>query len=283
MNELRMLLEAIEGDAALAAAERFRERIEALDRLDAYLPRIDRADTELTRRMQDACAQLEALNAALYRRIREDIRADHDGGRVLERFTDVDVLQAYGQDYDHLDELVAGVLQLPEPTPPTRELGAEMVFYQPTPARHVFAMIARSGLGEGDALVDLGAGLGHVPLLAAICTRARAVGIELEPAYVACATQAASALGLANAAFLQQDARDADFAIGTVFYLYTPFRGTILREVLDRLRHEAMCRDIRICTFGPCTPVVAQEDWLVADVAPQTDRVVVFRRQIAQS
>jgi hypothetical protein len=61
-----------------------------------------------------------------------------------------------------------------------------------------------------------------------------------------------------------------------VFYLYTPFSGTILRAVLDSLRREAASRPIRICTFGPCTPTIAEEQWLEPTGALDTDRIAVF-------
>jgi hypothetical protein len=78
--------------------------------------------------------------------------------------------------------------------------------------------------------------------------------------------------------FAQQDARTADLAAGTVFYLYTPFLGTILRAVLDALRREAASRPIRICTFGPCTPIIAREPWLLETTGTLAeDRIAVFR------
>jgi hypothetical protein len=86
-------------------------------------------------------------------------------------------------------------------------------------------------------------------------------------------------LNLANVTFIQQDARDADYSFGTVFYLYTPFTGTILRSVLDSLRSEAANREIQVCTFGPCTPTVAKEEWLDVVGALRTDRPAIFRRR----
>ena len=38
---------------------------------------------------------------------------------------------------------------------------------------------------------------------------------------------------------------------GTIFYLYTPFLGTILRGVLDSLRREAASREIRVLVRQP--------------------------------
>ena len=137
-----------------------------------------------------------------------------------------------------------------------------MVAYQPTPARHIFEMIRRCQFTADDVFVDIGSGLGHVPLLVAVCTPARAVGIELEPSYIESARKSAADLQLRNVGFIAQDVRDADLSTGTFFYLYTPFRGTILRTVLDRLRAQANTREIRVCTFGPCTPLVEAEPWL---------------------
>jgi hypothetical protein len=81
---------------------------------------------------------------------------------------------------------------------------------------------------------------------------------------------------LNRAIFLQQDAQAADFSVGTVFYLYTPFTGTILRSVLDLLRREAASRRIRICSYGPCTSVLVEEAWLTAAAMPAIDRIALF-------
>jgi Histone methylation protein DOT1 len=176
-----------------------------------------------------------------------------------------------------LDELIIGVLQFEEPDTTTVQPAAEMVFYQPTPARHIFDLLERTALIEDDMLVDIGSGLGHVPMLTSICTKARSVGIELEPAYVDCAQQAAESLNLSRVTFIQQDARSADFSNGTVFYLYTPFTGAILRATLELLRQQAKSRPIRICTFGPCTLAIAAEDWVDAISQVRPDRISIFR------
>lgn len=213
----------------------------------------------------------------LHRRLRAAIRAGQ-GRELFRRWRqgvreprDID-----GEGYDALDELVAGVLRLADPGGALLPLAPEMVFYQPTPARHVLDMLARTALGPRDVLVDLGAGLGQVSMLAALCTGARAIGVEWQPAYVACAERAARTLRLDGVRFLAQDARAADLSGGTVFFLYTPFRGAVMREVLDGLRAQAARRPIRLCTFGPCSRVVAHETWLRADGPIGADRVVLF-------
>jgi predicted RNA methylase len=125
-------------------------------------------------------------------------------------------------------------------------------------------------------LIDLGSGLGHVPLLASICTHARGLGIEREEAYVRCARQCAERFRLDRVAFVQHDARQVDLSAGTVFYLYTPFTGPILREVLSHLKEKSTKCPIRVSTFGPCTDVVALETWLEALTEPDPAQITLF-------
>lgn len=276
MERLRALLAQIEHDPALARPDGVPARLDALDRIDACLPH---AAADLRQAAQAAVDRLEALNAAFYGDLREDIRNGRGAARLL-HYATAWAREAPTHDpqaYDLLDELIAGVLPFAEPQAPQIALTPDMVFYQPTPARHALTMIRDSGLAAGDVLVDLGSGLGHVPLLAAICTEAETVGIELEPAYVACARQAALALNLANARFVEADARHADLASGTVFYLYTPFKGAILAEVLQRLREHAARRAIRVCGFGPCTATLAAQPWLVRQDVGDAYGPAVFR------
>lgn len=276
-------------DRSLDELDRFRERIEALDRLDAYL--LDRRssirDSQSTgaghdRRARSLYAKLEAANLKLYETMRDEIQRGASPNMFLpwtlksDRTEDA-IRLAAGESYDYLDELVSGVLRFVKPDAPIAQLPAEMVFYQPTPARHIFDLIARTQLTERDVLIDLGSGLGHIPLLTSICAGARTNGVEVEAGYVNCARQSAHELNLSTVTFLLQDAREADLSCGTVFYLYTPFRGTILRAVLDLLRRQAVSREIRVCTFGPCTPIVAEEPWLKPLEPLEAGRIAIFR------
>jgi hypothetical protein len=285
MNAVESLIGELECDHSLEEPRRLRRRIEALDQLEAWLVHGESArliGPEIYQRAKAIHGKLEAVNAELYQSIRREIQRGA-GRNILFQY-----LPEFGADrvsdgimnkegYDYLDELIGGVLQLQEPVAETAPLDVEMVAYQPTPARHVLDLIRRTELTERDVLVDLGSGLGHVPLLVAICTGARSVGVELEATYVDCARRSTLALNLNNVTFVQQDVRAADLLGGTVFYLYTPFTGTILRAVLDSLRREAASREIRICTFGPCATTVAKERWLEADGVVETRRITVFR------
>jgi hypothetical protein len=240
-------------------------------------------DPELWRRTENLRDELEADNRAIYQQLRHAIRQGHGARSLLEwipdpLFADTPGQHEDGERYDYLDALLSGVAAWHEPDGEIIPLGQEMVFYQPTPARHIFDLLRRLSLGEHDVLMDLGSGLGHVPLLAAICSRAQCIGIEREAAYVACAQRCAGELQLTNAHFIQQDARAADFSRATVFYLYTPFTGGLLRSVLDRFAQEAAIRPIRVCTLGPCTEVVAGEAWLMPmDAHHAADRIALFR------
>ncbi len=110
--------------------------------------------------------------------------------------------------------------------------------------------------------MDIGAGLGQVALVVALLSGARAVGIEIEPAYVAVARRSAELLGRLRVSFRAEDALSADLGAGTVFYMYTPLVGDLLGQMLGRLRREAAARPIRICAYGPCVSKVAAQEWL---------------------
>lgn len=273
-------LAELEADSSLFEPTRLRQRLEALERLEDVLAWS--APQHRDDRVIALCDRLEAASQPLYGSIRHDIQRGLGAETLLEWARAVGLRDDAGEPdggagYDHVDTLLTGVLQLEEPASVIAELAAEMVFYQPTPARHIFGLIRRTGLSGKDVLIDLGSGLGHVPLLAAICTPARCIGIEWEAAYVECAQRCANALNLTHATFMRQDARDADLSEGTVFYLYTPFRGAMLGDVLAKLRQVAATREIRIGTLGPCTSIVARERWLETDCAAGPDKPALFR------
>jgi Histone methylation protein DOT1 len=291
IDALQHLVEQFENRPSLIEPNQLRQRLEALDQLDAYFPPTPQtvvdAEAELYRRARAISARLEAVNCELYEAIRCEIRRGAGRDALLRWVNSSPEIESgpatgMGYDYpgigyDYFDELISGVLPFEEPLDGHIHRKSEMVFYQPTPARHIFTLIGLTALTATDVLVDIGSGLGHVPLLVSICTGASSIGIELQTTYVERAQQCAQRLNLNRVAFLHQDARVADLSSGTVFYLYTPFTGSILSSVLNLLRREAATRRIRICTYGPCTSVIAEEPWLEATAAPQTDRIAVFR------
>lgn len=278
----------LENEPWLAEPNKLRERLEALDRLDAYYPfapQVAGASESfgqmLPVRAKAIRDRLEAVNTDLYEAIRCQIQRGSRAHGLLQwippslAIEDLDE-SANGMGYDCVDELISGVFQFEEPDDGDIPRDSEKSCYQPTPARHIFSLIGLTALTADDVFVDLGSGLGHVSILVSICTYARSFGIELEASYVECAQQCARRLNLDQVTFIQEDARAADLSVGTVFYLYTPFMGFILRTVLKRLQREAATRRIRICSYGPCTSVVAEESWLVATTAPEAHLITVF-------
>lgn len=275
-KDLQELITQLEADSFLFAPDQVRRRIDALDELDAHLGGSGPDDALQDERVKVLRARIEAANSEQYELVRREIWRGGRADALLRLLSDAGD-PAPGLSYDYMDELVSGVLQLREPDSADVPPGHEMVFYQPTPVRHILQMIRVSGLGADDVLVDLGSGLGHVALLATMLTGCVSYGIEVEEAYVACARECAESLGLGRVRFVQEDARIADFSAGTVFHLYTPFTGTMLANVLERLRSESASRPIRICTLGPCTSVVAEASWVFANGQTGAEGIVLFR------
>ena len=222
-----------------------------------------RADLlELEARAAALSRRLEAVNERTARRLADRIGAGRYTGAGLRRaFARLATFDRSGR-YDALDLLVEGMLAAGEPAEVRHPREPEMVGYQPAPARAILSLIERARVGPGDLLYDLGSGLGRVAILVALLSGARAQGLELEPAYVEYAARSARLLGLPGVQFVQGDARQASLAGGTVYFMFTPFRGAMLRQVLERLRAEARARPIRVCTLGPCTAEVAGASWL---------------------
>jgi SAM-dependent methyltransferase len=165
-------------------------------------------------------------------------------------------------DNTYLDVFLNGVLDIGMTPAETTPLLPEMIGYYPTPAHVILALIEQARLSAHDVFYDLGAGLGRVALLVGLLTAAQVKGVEFEPAYCAYAQQRAHNLHLRRVTFINADARAVDYADGSVFFLYTPFTGRLLQEVLVKLRAEACTRTISIATYGACTRDVMQQPWL---------------------
>jgi hypothetical protein len=229
---------------------------------------------------------LEQANEHLYEAFRIGIK--------LERFTPSEILERLSgyiepslheewddpPRYDHLDTFVDGVLRVGVLPRAQREPDPEMVLYQPTPARIVLDMVRRLQLGPDDVFYDLGSGVGRVTILAALLSGACAKGVEYETAYAEYAQRRVKELSLSRVEFINADARDVKYADGTVFFLYTPFKGKILQRVLALLRDESRRRHIRVCTYGPGTMELMEEGWTVGAGHPEPDihQVAIFEQ-----
>lgn len=291
-------------DAALARLSRTRERSDAagfiernraLDELEMHLLELKHHAEDkdvVSQRIADLATRVVALrdrfqrmNDSMARRLRERIAAASiSPDELLATFREyVSGARNDARDdvqYDDLDALVAALLHTEEAVDEGAvEWHPEMVRYQPTPARLVLAMIEEICPTESDVFVDVGSGLGTVSTLVSLLTGARAVGIEWHPGYCAHARRCARGLNLSSVSFVRQDAREADFSLGTIFYLFTPFRGNLLREVLERLDVEGRRRTIRLCVHGPLLREAIQEfsSFSIETDRSQDDFLAVFQ------
>ncbi len=281
-DEIEAQIAAIEQQGELVDIDNYLRREQARRMIDeeivARLERlIDRADKGQKKKLRAVKRHATAVKSMLLQ-VHEQLWARTREGIRQGAFPAVELLpllQGYVEPrrrekwsdpprYDALDTFVDGLLQIDE-MPRTREQpDPEMVLYQPTPARIVLDLLQRSQPGPHDVVYDLGSGLGRVPLLVGLVCDAITIGVEYEPAYVEYARRRAQMLNLPRVQFLHADARDVNYADGTVFYLYTPFKGKILQRVMELLRYEARSRQIRVCTYGPGSLDVAPQEWLVS-------------------
>lgn len=153
-----------------------------------------------------------------------------------------------------VDELF-GLSELPADMP---NLPRGSVPYLPAPVEEILTMVMEAPLRADDELVDLGAGLGRVVMLAHLLTGARARGVEIQPHLVDSARGSAAELGLSALSFDCANAADADLD-GSVFFLYSPFNGELLTQVVRRLSEVAQRRSIVVCAVGLELP---SEPWL---------------------
>jgi hypothetical protein len=267
LDDLDTVLGALTRTSEQSDAVGFIERNQAIDALEVHLLAlthdlnhddvVNQRITELVSRVVTLRDRLQRINDSMVQRLRERIADATISPRdLLTTFRQyVSAARHETRDdlkYDDLDALVAGILSTDQVVDDgTVELDPEMVPYQPTPARLILALLQEIRPTERDVFVDVGSGLGTVPTLVSLLTGARAVGIEWHPNYCAYAQHCVRRLNLSSVIFVQQDARDADFSTGTIFYMYTPFKGTMLRDVLQRLESEGRRRTIRLCVYGP--------------------------------
>ncbi|MET3879576.1 class I SAM-dependent methyltransferase [Chitinophaga sp. OAE865] len=276
ISEMQSFIEETAADSLLSREEEFERRMEAVDRVDFLV--IDRLDELLLQedqqdllllkhRAESIKQQLESIDAKMFRRLQARIRAGEVRGErfreLIREYTGFNAArQEAATEYDHVDVFMNGLFSFQTMPEQTKELEPDMVYYQKTPARIVFELVEKAGFTKEDVFYDIGAGLGQVAMLVHLLSGVPARGIEFEPAFCDYANNCAAQLHLANTAFINADARTACYSDGTVFFMFTPFKGQILQQVLNALEKESLQRKIRIITYGPCTAHVASQNWL---------------------
>lgn len=286
-------------DAALRDESNLEARAEALDFVDfaeevvasdAHVHGPSREHAQLRRTLRALAQELNAVDRELFRRTREAIQEGALRGpalrRMLDRFATSrhDAGDGRHLGFGTLDRLVNGFLFAAPPPEPAQELAPEMIGFQATPVSVTLDLVDHVAFDAGDVFYDIGSGLGQVVMLTHLLTGVPTVGIEIEPAFCAYAQSQAATLGLTGVDFVNVDAQDAAYSRGTHFYLFTPFTGALLASVLHRLAQHAAALHARdkalwICTYGPCTAMVAAAPWLRSVNTHHNDpfRLAIFR------
>ena len=277
--ELQSYIGAIEKNSSLYEEKSFDTRMEVIDSIGFHV--IDRIEELLKKttqsgklillkhRTEKVKYELEEIDSNLFQRLRENIRAGRYTGKefksLVKEYVDFNLDDNEHQEeagYDNLDIFINGLSPFQTMPEQKKELEPEMVFYQKTPARIVFELVEKAHFVKDDVFFDLGAGLGQASILVNLLAGIKVKGVEFEPAFCDYARDCAAELNLTNVTFINADARKADYSEGTVFFMFTPFRGEILEEVLAVLKKESLLRKIKIITYGPCTARVALQSWL---------------------
>ncbi|HEX3763462.1 MAG TPA: class I SAM-dependent methyltransferase [Kofleriaceae bacterium] len=158
------------------------------------------------------------------------------------------------------DAWVDELLGIEPPPPDVPDLPRGAVPYLPCGVDEIVAMVREVPLGPDDELVDIGAGLGRVVMLAHLLSGARARGVEIQAPLVDRARRCGAELAIAAVSFVHADAADCELD-GSVFFLYAPCNGALLARVIRRLEDAAQRRPIVIAAVGFELP---DAPWLAA-------------------
>jgi hypothetical protein len=281
--ELSAEWQILESDPRLMDEANFCARAEAIDVLEFYFLENYALPIQLLDGARVLHRNLLQIDQQLFQKLKAQLRTTRDIRSLTNTYIDIPTLDL-GAEYDNLDLFINRLLApttgepwrtaepgergLPQPLLP---LEPDMVYFQKTPARVIFYLADllhpksdhRLDIGsESEHFLDIGAGLGQVVILFALLTGIPSEGIDIEPAFRHYAQTSAEELGLTHSNFLVADARSADFSKATIFFLYTPFKGQMLAEILGRLQREAAQRTITLITYGPITETFQNLPWL---------------------
>ena len=178
-------------------------------------------------------------------------------------------------DRDAWVDLALGLDGLPDDGP---ALPRGCTPYLPCSVDALLRVIDLVPVRASDVFVDLGAGIGRASALVHLVTGAAAVSVEVQPQLVAVARALTARLPSARIASVEGDAAElAGDLPGTVFFLYCPFGGERLDQVLDALERVARSRTIRVCCVDLPLPPRA---WLRLATTSQGD-VTIYRSLLA--
>ncbi len=166
-------------------------------------------------------------------------------------------------------DLVLGLHDVADDGP---DLPRGCVPYFPCSVDALLRMVEQARVGPSDVFVDVGSGVGRAAAFVHLLTGAGVIGIEIQSGLVRAARDLATSLVLPRVACVEGDAaRVTGFMmIGSVFFLYCPFSGDRLTQVLADLEPIARTRTIRVCGLDlplPPRPWLTLEPRLSEDLA----------------
>lgn len=168
---------------------------------------------------------------------------------------------------------VLGIADLPEDGP---DLPPGCVPYLPCSLDTLLRMIDVARIESGDVFVDVGSGIGRVTALTHLLTGAGAVGLEVQSALVHQSRELAARLNVPRVSVVEGDAAKLipQIASGSVFFLYCPFSGERLEQVMDAIEDIARTRAVRVCSVDLQLPA---RSWL--EPIAVSDNLAVYRSQ----
>jgi hypothetical protein len=196
----------------------------------------------------------------------ETIRALIEGGlRDSSRFLAA-LLAVPPVERDAWLDRALGLGELPDDGP---ELPPGCVPYLPCPVADLLHVIERAPVRASDVFVDIGSGVGRAAAFVHLATGASAIGLEIQPRLVLAARSIATRLQVPRVSSIEGDAAElaGSIATGTIFFLYCPFSGERLAQVLAALEPIARTRTIRVCCVDLPLPPCS---FLTLESAPRT-------------
>jgi SAM-dependent methyltransferase len=167
-------------------------------------------------------------------------------------------------------DLVFGLDELPDDGP---ELPRGCAPYLPCSVDALLRLVEHAEVQASDVFVDVGSGVGRAALLVHLLTGAAAIGVEIQPALVRASRDLSARLQVSRFSPVEGDAARLTglITIGSIFFLYCPFSGERLEQLLDDLEAIARTRPIRICCVD--LPLLARP-WLTLASPPFVDLAV---------
>ena len=218
-------------------------------------------DAEERRELLAVLAELRAASRQSHASVRARIASGELArARLRGVFDAVPLLER-----DHFVEEVLGIAYPPldEGAP-----GTDLMSYAPSGYDEIVYAFDQSKLELGERLLDLGAGLGKVVMLAELLTGAVSAGVEYDAQLCALGRAAGRELGLQRARLHAQDARALASVEADVVFMYLPFSGEVLASVMARLlatpvRPRCLCTGaLDLGRYPELSPVGPPQSWL---------------------